>query len=149
MNRYARIAALLVTVLFGPAATAAAEAPSVEALLKAFDETALQRSDFDSKSYFVRKWAGPLKVSIREIGGDTYGPRVLAGIRRVAALASLDVETVAPESKEANYIVELSSLSGFSSANGVSPCVTSTKWDGSGRLREVNIKLSIARPDNL
>ena len=138
-----------VAAVVGGTTGAAADTPSVEALLKAFDETALQRSDFDSKSYFVRKWTGPLKVSIREIGGDTYGPRVLAGIRRLGVLAGLDVEVLGPEAKEANYIVELSSLSGFPSANGLSSCVTYPKWHLDGRMHEVTIKISIARPDNL
>jgi hypothetical protein len=108
---------------------------------QAFEQAVLRLQDSDDKPRGVVRWDGPIFYTARNAqASSTIEAMAFAAVGRIAEIAHLPVERVAPDDPRANTIVVLTDNE---SSSGLRTCFAQPSWKN-WRMTKVELNLNFA-----
>jgi len=148
-----RLAALAVLAWLGACdAARLAEAPPLiderhavapfDDLLFAFDWVT-GRIEQGGRTGVLARWEGPIRFTVRDrIASPSIAASVLPELKRIAAIANVEVVELKDEDPGANFVVAMTSSS--MGGTGTGNCAARVAAEASGRLRLVTLEINLA-----
>lgn len=112
-----------------------------ERLLSGFIEAALRTED--GQPARPRRWQAPLRLRLAGEGAVDFGPTVVAELRRMAAIAGLEIELLSADGGAAeNLRIVFEGGSGYRVNDRDAGCYTRTRFDAKGALIFAEVRIN-------
>lgn len=141
LGQLAATTVALLGLFLVPARGADAAAERFEELLKGFSESAL-RAD-GGEPTMLRRWQGPLRLRLFGDRSADFGPAVVDQLRRLAAMAGLEIEELPAEADEPeNLRIVFEGGSGYQVNGRDAGCYTRTSFDRKGAMLHAHVRIN-------
>jgi hypothetical protein len=119
----------------------AADEKKAEHYLQAFWESALWHDG--RQPVWIRKWTGPLKVRFIGPMSGTYADMVMDRLRKMTALAGLEMSVLNPTDSGENFLVEFMDTTQLYASGRAAGCLTSTRMGGNNALIHARLVINL------